>query len=133
MGYDFLLKKSANERLCRVRKQLEKFGANPGLEAALTPSTAVLQFRCEALDDASVKKGDLVLIFTSGDEVKILKHNSMVGKMTSSAAVDFGLTAGGHACPEYQLGEVVSDASPLDKTFDVERRPPWDEPKPSKK
>jgi len=133
MGYDFLLKKSANEKLCRVQRQREKFGASPGLEAAFMPSRAVVQFRCQAMDESSVKKGDQVLIFAAGGEVQILKHNTSVGIMTESAVSDFALTTKDHVCPEYQLGEVVSDPNPLDKSFDVERRPPWNTTKPSNK
>lgn len=132
MGYDFLLKKSSNEKLCRVRKQIEKFGTNPGLEAAFMHSIAVLQFRCQAKDESSVKKGDQVLILTSGSQVQILKHNCAVATMTEPAVRDFTLTANDQICPEYQLGEVVSDPSPFDKSFDVERRPPWNTSKPSK-
>lgn len=128
MGFEFLLNKSAGEKLNRARQRNEKFGSiSPDLASAFTPTGSTVTFRCQLTGDAGpVKKGDQVMLFTQDGQVKVVKQNKAVGDMIENAASDFIANFHGKELSEIQLGEVANDPSELDRSFDVLPRPPWD-------
>lgn len=129
MGFKFLQVKALLEKQTRERRRREKLAPKGELFTRLVPQDSSVRFRCQVLPNTEHPKvGDKLLLFRDGTgTVKALKQLKQIGDLLPEAAADLEASFCDQEASEIHLAEVVTEPDPLDETFDLVVRPPWDD------